>query len=124
MHARITTYTEMATATHTALGNALSALAKAKSLLGPQAESFLDNLCKTKCVKKHCKGHQATSKGSPWKAKSEASAKILMQLSSGSCLMGEDFVEMHTKLAIVHNTVSTAASLTTAKTGPASPEAL
>ena len=45
MHARIAAYTEiMATATHTALGTAVSALEKAKSLLGRRAESFLDNL--------------------------------------------------------------------------------
>ena len=34
----------LATDTHTALSNAVSVLDKAKSLLGPQAEPFLDNL--------------------------------------------------------------------------------
>ena len=89
MHACIAAYTDiMATATHTALGNAVSALDKAKSLLGPQAEPFLDNLVQfLKMVqplaaatallllqrfarpnasrfKEHCKGHQATANGS------------------------------------------------------------
>ena len=44
-HARIAAYTEsFATATHTDQSNTVSALDKAKSVLGPQAEPFLDNL--------------------------------------------------------------------------------
>ena len=130
MHARIAAYTEiMATATHTALGNAVSALDQAKSLLGPQAGPFLDNLIQSLNMVQPLAAATADASRDQMrlasrsiarairqrrkavlpKAKSEASAKILRQPPSGSCLMGEGFVETHTKLATVHSTVTTAA---------------